>query len=99
MYNKAIEFIGAHIQVYGHFEVYAIPDENGVSISNETEITKDDFLRLTLEYFTDKTRINYNYGDDLKDQNAIKRFIKNRINSDSLNLGVEWLNNHSFKAE
>lgn len=94
---ESIQIIGAAIQVYGHFEVYTIPYGDGKSIVNEADVTKDEFLRLTYEYFTNKNRINYDYGDDLKHQNQVKKFIRDRINCESLSIGDSWMKSRKFK--
>lgn len=97
MDSEAIRFIGASIQLYGHFDCCSIPYASGRSIATTQDVTKDEFIRLTYEYFTNKKRINYDYRDDLKDQNATKRFICSKVNFKSYMLGHQWLQQQQFK--
>lgn len=91
MIKKAIEYIGANIQTYGHFDCYMIPESDGSAIYSLEKYTKEDFLALVYQYYTSKTLWNHDYGNDLKDQNCIKRFICKRINSKSFDVGDEYI--------
>lgn len=96
--RQAISLIGTNIQVYGHFESYDIPDERGKGVVSENMVTMEDFLRLTYDYYNSK-RINYDYytDSDAKDCSAVKRFIKKKVNGDSYNVGLEWVESQNFK--
>lgn len=99
MHNKeAIEIIGANIQTYGHFECYQIPYENGKPIRNESDVTLDNFLNLLHEYYN-SGRLNEDYGEDAKEWNSIKRFIKKKVNNLSYDIGKEWVDNQKFKTQ
>lgn len=86
----ALNYIGASIQTYGHFDCYSIPGRNCESIEDTRKIDRDEFLTLTYEYLS-TSRLNYGYGDDVSEQNAIKRFIMSRINAQSISLGATWV--------
>ncbi len=97
--EKAHRIIGAEIKTYGHFDCYSIPNEKGHGISNTKDITLEEFLKLIIDYFDNKEKINYDYGDDLKEQNSTKRFIKSRITSDCEELGRQWCNEQEWKKK
>lgn len=95
--QKVTEIIGANIQIYGHFAIYNIPYEDSSSITNESDVTKEEFIRLTYDYYH-SDRLNANSGDDVKESNQIKRFIIKRINNSSYEIGKNWLENQKFKV-
>lgn len=87
--RRSVEIIGANIQIYGHFEAYQIPDNIGRSLS--CKVSLEYLLKYIDLYYNSKTSMNYDYGDNLKEQNAVKRFIIKRINNSSYDVGVEWI--------
>ena len=95
--EKAYQIIGAEIKIYGHFDYYSIPNEKGRGIGNTKDVTLEEFLKMTFDYFDNKEKINYDYGDDLAEQNGNKRFIKSRITSDCEELGRQWCNEQEWK--
>ena len=87
----ALNYIGANIQIYGHFECYAVPNRDGKSIVSTIEISRDEFLALTYEYVS-TDRVNRDYVDeDMSEQRAIKRFVMSRVNAQSISLGATWV--------
>lgn len=95
--EQTVKIIGANVQIYGHFEVYKIPYSNGNGIHSERDVTIEEFLELVDGYYNDKKLCNFDYGDDLSDQNRTKNFIIKRINDESFKLGKEWLEHQQFK--
>lgn len=86
--NEAVKLIGANIQVYGHYATYSCPDESEKAISKD--ITIKEFLNFVYDYYyTD--RLNRDYGDDIKEQKSNKNFLKKRVNENSFNIGIEWI--------
>lgn len=95
-YNKfklAVRMIGCNIQTYGHFDTYMIPDENGNGIlENYAKAYPYIFLSHVEIYYTNKKMLNKDYGDDLKEQNAMKRFLLSKpVTEEILKLGEEWI--------
>lgn len=86
----ALNYIGANIQIYGHFVCYSVPYRNGESITTTREISRDEFLALTYEYLS-TDRVNCDYGNDMSEQSATKRFIMSRVNDQSISLGATWV--------
>ena len=37
-YRRSVEIIGSNIQIYGHFDVYSIPDINGKGLRSNTTL-------------------------------------------------------------
>lgn len=81
--RDAIEVIGSAIQAYGHFESYSIPGAVNCEVY--------EVLQKICEYYSDDTMLNENYDVDVNDSLATKKFIRNRINSDSYHVGAEWV--------
>lgn len=97
--SDAYSFIGAEIKFYGHFEDYSIPDPKTKYSVDSNKLTQDEFLNLVYDYFTNKESINFAYGDDLKEQNACKRTIRNvaKNNKEECEtLGKEWCDRQNF---
>ena len=86
----ALNYIGANIQIYGHFACYSVPYRNGESITTTREISREEFLALTYEYLS-TNRVNCDYGNDMAEQSATKRFIMSRVNDQSISLGATWV--------
>lgn len=86
----ALNYIGASIQTYGHFDWYSIPNRDGKPIATTSEIDRYEFLALTYEYLS-TDRVNYGYGKEVPEQNATKRFIMSRVNDQSISLGATWV--------
>ena len=91
----ALNYIGANIQIYGHFACYSVPYRDGKAIMTEREIDRDEFLKLTYEYLS-TDRLNRDYGDDVSEQNVTKRFIMSRVNAQSIQLGATWVLEHEW---
>lgn len=86
----ALNYIGANIQIYGHFDWYSIPNRTGKSIKTTREISRDEFLALTYEYVS-TNRVNCDYGKDMAEQSSTKRFVMSRVNDQSISLGATWV--------
>ena len=89
--KQAIEIIGTNVKIYGHFKIYSVPNENQVGISNNEDMKIVDFLAKITNYYNNKKLLNLDYGDDLKDQNATKRFILKNIDDSSLEEGFNYI--------
>lgn len=75
-YNLAFKLIGANVSIYGHFEAYSIPNENGVGFSDrEARENIENFLKHLEDYYLNRKIVHYDYGNDLKEQNKINKFI------------------------
>lgn len=92
-YGLAVDIIGCNIETYGHFEVYTIPDETETGISDEwAKANPNAFLQYVEDYYKNRKAINRDYGDDLKEQNATKRFLLSRVNKEKhKDLGMKWI--------
>ena len=95
--KQAYQLIGAEIKIYEHFDYYSIPNEKGRGIDNTKDITLEEFLKMTLDYFNNRDKINSDYGTDIKEQYETKKFIKSRITSDCEELGRQWCNEQEWK--
>lgn len=97
-YNLAFKIIGAYISIYGHFEAYLVPNENGVGFSDkEVRENKEKFFTYLENYHLNKDIINYDYGNDLSDQNKTKKFIIKNAKKEAenkLQIGIKWLNEY-----
>lgn len=94
-YSFALSIIGVEQSIYGHFAAYSIPDESGHGISDQN--AKDNieyFLQQIENHYRSKESLNRDYGDDLKEQNNVKRFvIRNAKKDQAANIasGLEWV--------
>lgn len=88
-YIKAIQIIGADIQIYGHFDPFDIVDENSEVIDDITNIYE--FLNCVYNFYHNKKLYNPRYGNDLQRQNDIKDVIKSSIDDQSYTIGMQWI--------
>lgn len=93
-YELAVNIIRCNVDVYGHFDVYMIPGEDGHGyLDSKAKEDIESFLKSIEGYYNNKKMLNVDYGTDLKDQNACKRFILNRVDKEKhKSIGVDWLN-------
>lgn len=87
--------IGASIRIYGHFQPYFVPNQKEDPIILTEDLTKDEFIRLTDEYYHSH-RLNSGYGDDLAETNANKRFLLRSVQNGDETLGQEWLDEQKW---
>lgn len=94
-YSFALSIIGAEQSIYGHFAVYSIPDDSGHGISDQDAKSNiGHFLQQIENHYRNTKSLNLDYGDDLKDQNNVKRFvIRNAKKDQAANIasGLEWV--------
>ena len=88
-YIKAIQIIGANMQMYGHFDSFDIVDRNSEVIDNITNIYE--FLKCVYRYYHSRKLYNPRYGNSLQRQNAVKDIIKSSIDDQSYALGMLWI--------
>lgn len=95
-YREAIEIIGAHVVIYNHFDAYEVTDAKGTPYTIDMlKANPEKFLLDVATFHKSKHLLNPNYGDDLKEQNQIKRFILSRLSKDRVTCykaGIEWFN-------
>jgi len=90
----AIELIGANVQTYGHFCDYDVVYRNTEGVSVEADIRSMhliSFLHVVYLYYHDNTLRHESYHENLSESNSFKHFIFKRVNSDSFNVGLDWV--------
>lgn len=97
-FRTAIGIIGVNISTYGHFDTYMIPNEFSHGITEqEAKADPEKFLFAVQSYYKSSKVINKDYGDDLKKQNAVKKFILRKdVTEKDLNQGMEWVSENLF---
>ena len=98
--NIVYGLIGANMITYGHFESYIIPYPDNRPVESECDVTLQQFLQLTYNYYYSSTLLNLAYGDDLKEQNSTKSFIRtvaSKRNRDCIEAGKEWCSIQNWK--
>lgn len=94
-YGFALSIIGAEQSIYGHFDVYSIPDDSGHGIlDQDAKDNIEHFLQQIENHYRSTKSLNRDYGDDLKKQNNVKRFvIRNAKKDQASNVasGLEWV--------
>ena len=95
--KSALELIGANIQAYGHFLGIEVLDANGHSFEKLTDFTKEEVFQMVVDYYDlNKNLYSISDQDNITEARGCKRFIKKHINDESLNIGLEWLSDHTF---
>lgn len=93
--KKAIEYIGANIQTYGHFEVYSISNEDGSELY--FPVGRERLLQLVYEYYHKRDRLTPSDLFDTKHARKCKSFLKSRVNDESYQIGLHWLDKQNFQ--
>ena len=93
--RKAIEYIGANIQIYRGFDFYFIPDEGGSELY--PPVSKKRLLQLVYEYYHKRDRFTPSDLCDVEDAKECKRFLKSRVNDESYQIGLDWLERHNLQ--